>query len=91
MVPMKVWRYACCIWESRILYDGKEGYKLCLSVANQTELIDAIKKVQKHEKPCFIEINATLGSRDDLGRPTTTPKRKQKALMSYLIEGEMDS
>ena len=67
------------------------GYKLCLSVANQTELIDAIKKVQKQEKPCFIEINATLGSRDDLGRPTTTPKENKEALMSYLIEGEMDS
>lgn len=68
----------------------KAGYKLCLSVTNQTELSDAIKKTQKYEKPCFIEIHTALGSRDDLGRPTTTPKENKEALMNYLIEGERD-
>lgn len=67
------------------------GYKLCLSVNSNTELVEAIKKVKEHEKPCFIEIHAALGSRPDLGRPTTTPRENKEALMKYLTEGEMGS
>lgn len=67
------------------------GYKLCLSVNSNTELVEAIKKVKEHEKPCFIEIHTALGSRPDLGRPTTTPRENKDALMKYLTEGEMGS
>jgi phosphonopyruvate decarboxylase len=66
------------------------GYKLCLSVSNKSELIEAIKKAKEHEKPCFIEVHTALGSRDDLGRPTTTPKENKNALMSFLQEGETE-
>lgn len=67
------------------------GFEMCLSVTDLAELSDAINKAQKHEQTCFIEIHTALGSRENLGRPTTSPKDNKVALMSYLREGELDT
>ena len=65
------------------------GYELCLSAADRAELHEAIKDAQRQSRTCFIEVLVALGSRNDLGRPTTTPKENKDALMSYLKEGEL--
>jgi phosphonopyruvate decarboxylase len=65
------------------------GYEMCLSVATQTELDTALAKVKKSNCICFIEIHTALGSREDLGRPTTTPQENKKALMDYIRESRL--
>lgn len=60
------------------------GYSLCMKVNNKTGLINALQVVGDKEEPCFIEIMVALGSRADLGRPTTTPRENKAAFMNYL-------
>lgn len=60
------------------------GYSICMKVNDETELINALQVVVKKEEPCFIEIMVALGSRADLGRPTTTPKENKTVFISYL-------
>lgn len=60
------------------------GYNICMRVNDKTELINALKVAEEKEGPCFIEIMVALGSRADLGRPTTTPKENKAVFMSYL-------
>lgn len=62
------------------------GYNVCMQVSNQADLQKALQVAMAAEGTCFIEILAALGSRDDLGRPTTTPKENKTALMSFLRE-----
>lgn len=62
------------------------GYDLCLKARDQDELEKAIDIAQKAKGTRFIEVLVSLGSRDDLGRPTTTPKENKAALMNYLKE-----
>jgi len=60
------------------------GYKLCLKVSDPNSLKEAIRVAVNKEGPCFIEIIVALGSRDDLGRPTTTPRENINALMNFI-------
>ena len=62
------------------------GYKQCLFADTESGLTDAMHKAQTGPKPCLIEIACAIGSRGDLGRPTTTPKENRDALMAYLEE-----
>ncbi len=62
------------------------GYNICMKVSDHAELIEALNTATKTEGTFFIEILAALGSRDDLGRPTTTPKENKSALMKFLRE-----
>lgn len=62
------------------------GYGICLSAANQSELSAALLEVRRSNCSCFIEVHTALGSREDLGRPTTTLPDNKKALMDYLKE-----
>ena len=34
----------------------------------------------------FIEVMSSIGARDDLGRPTTTPRQNRDALMKFIQE-----
>jgi len=62
------------------------GYNVCLQASNQTNLQKALQTATEAEGTCFIEILVALGSRDNLGRPTTTPKENKSSLMSFLRE-----
>lgn len=62
------------------------GYDICLKATDQNSLREAIKNIVSKEGTRFLEILVSLGSRDDLGRPTTTPKDNKAALMKYLKE-----
>ncbi len=62
------------------------GYKKIIAVDNVRELKEALRDVRKFNQLCFVEIKASLGSRADLGRPTTTAKENKDKFMEYLKE-----
>lgn len=60
------------------------GYKTVLCVDNEKDLADLLPTLTKHDAPLLLEIKVKKGSRDDLGRPTTTPIENKEALMDFL-------
>ncbi len=62
------------------------GYKAQYTVRTVDELREALNRAETGPKPCFIEAICAIGSRADLGRPTTTPKQNRDALISFLKE-----
>lgn len=62
------------------------GYKTVMSVATRSELDDILPTLTTLPAPLLLEIKVKKGSRDDLGRPTTTPVENKEALMSFLEE-----
>lgn len=62
------------------------GYKTVMSVATRSELDAILPTLTTLPAPLLLEIKVKKGSRDDLGRPTTTPVENKEALMSFLEE-----
>lgn len=62
------------------------GYKTVMSVATRSELDAILLTLTTLPAPLLLEIKVKKGSRDDLGRPTTTPVENKEALMSFLEE-----
>lgn len=62
------------------------GYKTVMSVATRSELDTILPTLTTLPAPLLLEIKVKKGSRDDLGRPTTTPVENKEALMSFLEE-----
>lgn len=62
------------------------GYREAFSVANIAALNKVLLKVAKGAGPILVEVKAVIGSREDLGRPTTTPVENKLAFMNYLKE-----
>ena len=60
------------------------GYRYVYSIDSLDELDDVLANLTGG--PVFIEIKSAIGSRADLGRPTTTPAENKKAFMTYLEE-----
>lgn len=60
------------------------GYEKTYSLKTIDELEDCLTHLEN--KLTFIEIKSAIGSRADLGRPTTTPVQNKEALMKYLEE-----
>lgn len=46
----------------------------------------SLKKQKKDKGLKFIEIKSAIGSREDLGRPTTTALENKEAFMNNLIQ-----
>lgn len=61
------------------------GYAQTCSVASMEDLEMKLRELRQTAGPAFIEIKCALGSRPDLGRPTTTPLENRKAFMSRLL------
>ena len=55
-----------------------------------TEDIEQIEEDLKHIISCegltFVEIKSAIGSRSDLGRPTSTPQENKEIFMKFLTE-----
>lgn len=51
-----------------------------------SELSSCLREIVKRERkgPVFLEIQIEQGSRENLGRPTTTPEENKKAFMKFL-------
>lgn len=62
------------------------GYRTVMSVATRSELDAILPTLTALPAPLLLEIKVKKGSRDDLGRPTTTPVENKEALMSFLEE-----
>lgn len=62
------------------------GYLQAISVNSFADLDIALQKAKDNAELTFIEVKAAIGSRDDLGRPTTTPQENKKLFMDYLKE-----
>lgn len=62
------------------------GYLQACRADNLEDLTTALKQAKELSELTFIEVKAAIGSRTDLGRPTTTPQENKRAFMNYLKE-----
>ncbi len=62
------------------------GYEKCFSAETMRELQLHLPRIREcvHSKTCFLEVLLAQGSRDDLGRPTLTPRENMLGLMHTL-------
>jgi phosphonopyruvate decarboxylase len=60
------------------------GYQMIFSVADFEALDQALAEAKECETLCFIEVKAAIGSRESLGRPTTTAIENKNNFVAYL-------
>ncbi len=60
------------------------GYQYITSVDNFKDLDLALVETKSLAALAFIEVKSSIGAREDLGRPTTTPKENKIAFMENL-------
>jgi len=61
------------------------GYERVYCVRNRCELERVLAQTCQDEGLTMIEVKAKIGSRSDLGRPTTTPQENKAAFMKRLF------
>jgi phosphonopyruvate decarboxylase len=64
------------------------GYQNAVCVRTMEELKTALETARESHQLSWIEVKTGIGSRKDLGRPTTTPVENKQSLMRYLAEGK---
>lgn len=62
------------------------GYKEAYIVTDIDELKKVLSEIEGKQGPILIEIKSAIGSRENLGRPTTKPVDNKIAFMEYLRE-----
>jgi len=60
------------------------GYKNTKEIKTKKDLIIMINKFKKERGPNILIIKVKTGSREDLGRPTATPKENKEEFMKFL-------
>ena len=60
------------------------GYRTVRTAATADELTQALAALKSARSLSFLEVRTAIGSRADLGRPTTTPAENKAALMRTL-------
>lgn len=60
------------------------GYKKALTASTLEEIKSALESVSSSEGPTLLEIKVGINSREDLGRPKTTPIENKQAFMKNL-------
>jgi len=60
------------------------GYRHVLTATTQEEMIDALQQLEHLDGPVLLELRVAINSRDNLGRPTTTPIENKEAFMEFL-------
>lgn len=60
------------------------GYNLAMCVAEEEDMVFALRQALTTEGPVLIEILVGINSREDLGRPKTTPIENKQAFMKFL-------
>ena len=61
------------------------GYAKQYSVTTKEQLEEVLAMTENSNELTFVEICVGLGSRPDLGRPTTTPEQNKKMFMDYIM------
>ena len=60
------------------------GYRHVFSGTLKSEIENALYGLRSMEGPVLLELRVKVASRDDLGRPTTTPVENKEHLMEFL-------
>lgn len=60
------------------------GYQQAISIDSINDFNEALQEAKKSNILYFIEAKAAIGSRDDLGRPTTSALENKISFMNYL-------
>lgn len=60
------------------------GYRYSISVTSKEEIEKALAELQFMEGPVLLELKVKVASRNDLGRPTTTPIQNKEHFMKFL-------
>lgn len=60
------------------------GYAAAFTAKNEEEIWQGLQKMRYTKGPALLEIRVRTGSRDNLGRPTTTPVENKNAFMDNL-------
>ena len=60
------------------------GYQKALCASTEEDILVALQQLEQMEGPVLLELRVKTGSRDDLGRPTTTPIENKQAFMNEL-------
>lgn len=60
------------------------GYPNAVGVDNVEDLDKELKSAKNRDELSLIEVKCSIGSRDDLGRPTTTTLENKQKFMAYL-------
>lgn len=63
------------------------GYAYTAEIFTMEQLTEELQAARARRKLSFLQVHCGLGSRADLGRPTTTPKQNKAAFMQRLAEG----
>lgn len=64
------------------------GYSHVWSVSNKEDIISTLRSAQNQNGPTLIEIKVGINSREDLGRPKTSPIENKEAFMNFIANGE---
>ncbi len=62
------------------------GYAYTAEIDTMEALVSELKAARARKQLTFLQVHCALGSRKDLGRPTTTPKQNKAAFMKRLAE-----
>lgn len=60
------------------------GYRTVFSLTTKDEIKEILQQTKIMEGPVLIELKVKVASRDDLGRPTTTPLENKFHFMEFL-------
>lgn len=64
------------------------GYEIIRRIDREEDLTKILEEVRSQNKLSFIEIRCSIGSRKNLGRPTTSPLENKLAFMKFLEESD---
>lgn len=62
------------------------GYHQVMTATTEKEMVEALQSLKDAEGPVLLELRVSINSRDDLGRPTTTPIENKDSFMDFLKE-----
>lgn len=62
------------------------GYQHAFRAVTRQEMQEVLQQLAHLEGPVLLELRVRIDSRDDLGRPTTTPIENKEAFMDFLNE-----
>ena len=60
------------------------GYESSFIISSKEELIKFLLKIENLRNPCLIVVKIAKGSRQELGRPTTTPLENKRNFMKFI-------
>lgn len=62
------------------------GYDTVWAVDTYEQLEERLQSIKGLQKLILLEVRCAIGSRENLGRPTTTPQENKRAFMEYLTK-----